>query len=107
MWPLGLLLFYCIDTKSHENTSAVIKEFLRDILKLSASTLDSISIQNAHGIPRNPDNVHKTSTPEAIIVRFCRMEARNYILSKCWKTPMPKGKVIRSYLPGQFVILLI
>lgn len=94
------LLFYGIDRKDHENPSAVIKEFLRDILKLSPSTLDSISIQNAHRIPRNPDNVYKPSAPEAIIVRFCRMEDRNYILSKCWQTPMPKGKAIRSDLPG-------
>lgn len=69
-------MFYDIDRNDHENQiiSAVIKEFLRGILQISPGTLDSISIQNAHRIPRNPDNVlYKPSAPDAIFVRFCRM----------------------------------
>ena len=51
-------------------------------LKLEPENIKYITIQNAHRVPRNPNNTYKSGMPDPIIVKFGCISQRNLILSK-------------------------
>lgn len=67
---------------------------------MEKAEVDSLIIQNAHRIPRNPDNRYKETAPEAIIVKFACLKDRNTILARVHEVKLPKGKSVRTDLPG-------
>ena len=68
---------------------------------MSPEDVQSIIIQNSHRIPRNSQNIYKPGAPDALIVKFSRMEDRNKVLNQARITTLPKGMAVRTDLPSQ------
>ena len=68
---------------------------------MSPEDVQSIIIQNSHRIHRNPQNKYKPGAPDALIVKFSRMEDRNKVLNQARITTLPKGMAIRTDLLSQ------
>lgn len=94
------LLVYGIPKQEKENPLEALNQFLRNDLQMEKAVVDSLIIQNAHRIPRNPDNRYKETAPEAIIVKFACLKDRNIILARVHEVKLPKGKSVRKDLPG-------
>lgn len=94
------LLVYGIPKQEKENPLEVLNQFLQNDLQMEKAVVDSLIIQNAHRIPRNPDNRYKETAPEAIIVKFACLKDRNIILARVHEVKLPKGKSVRTDLPG-------
>ena len=95
------LLFYSLLKIEHENTTEVILSSLEKDLQMSPDDIQSIIIQNSHRIPRNLQNKYKPRAPDALIVKFSRMEDRNKVLNQARITTLPKGMAVRTDLPSQ------
>ena len=95
------LLFYGLLKIEHENTTEVILSSLEKDLQMSPEDIQSIIIQISHRIPRNPQNKYKPRAPDALIVKFSRMEDRNKVLNQARITTIPKGMIVITDLPSQ------
>ena len=98
------LLFYGIPRKGEKETNEQSESIIRDLfekeLKLEPENIKYITIQNAHRVPRNPNNTYKSGMPDPIIVKFGCISQRNLILSKARLIVKEKHITIRTDLPS-------
>lgn len=93
------LLFYGIPKQTGEVTHDIIVKFLHEKLSISLESAESILIENSHRVQKNPKSAYKPDAPEAVIVKFVRMEDRNMILNLARFKTLPKGYAVRTDLP--------
>lgn len=93
------LSFYGIPKEASEVTHEIIVKFLHEKLSISLESAESILIENSHRVQKNPKSTYKPDAPEAVIVKFVRMEDRNMILNLARFKTLPKGYAVRTDLP--------
>lgn len=93
------LSFYAIPKEAGEVTHEIIIIFLLEKLSISSESGESILIENSQRVKKNPKSTYKSNAPEAVIVKFVRMEDRNMILNLARFKTLPKGYAVRTNLP--------
>ena len=89
------LLLYGVAQTKDENIGEVVNTFLTEDLQIPEEDAEDLMICNYHRIPKRGEG----SGPDAIIVKFGRMQDRNMVFNH--RSNLPKGKTVRTDLPSR------